>query len=87
MLTLKRFGITTGAAAAAAAKAATLSLRGESPRAVTIPTPIGLRLEIPVERVYRDGEWHCAEVKKFSGDNPDVLDGVVIKGVCKAGSA
>jgi cobalt-precorrin-5B (C1)-methyltransferase len=81
MLTLKRFGITTGAAAAAAAKAAALSLKGESPRSVTIPTPIGLRLEIPVERVYRDGGRHCAEVRKFSGDNPDALDGVVIK-VC-----
>jgi len=85
MLTLKRFGITTGAAAAAAAKAAALSLRGESPRAVTIPTPIGLRLEIPVERVYIDGGWHCAEVKKFSGDNPDVLDGAVIKACVRPG--
>ena len=85
MLTLKRFGITTGAAAAAAAKAAVLSLSGESTRAVTIPTPIGLRLEIPVERVYRDGEWHCAEVKKFSGDNPDVLNGAVIRACVRPG--
>ena len=85
MLTLKRFGITTGAAAAAAAKAAALSLRGEFPRAVTIPTPIGLRLEIPVERIYIDGGWHCAEVRKFSGDNPDVLDGAVIKACVRPG--
>jgi hypothetical protein len=42
-------------------------------------------LEIPVERVYRDGERHCAEVRKFSGDNPDVLDGVMIKACVRSG--
>ncbi len=81
MLTLKRFGITTGAAAAAAAKAAALCLEGTTPATVTIPTPIGLRLEIPVERVYREGDRCCGEVRKFAGDNPDVLNGVVVK-VC-----
>lgn len=85
MLTLKRFGITTGAAAAAAAKAAALAARGVAVDRVTIPTPIGLRLEVAVERVYREGEVWCAEVKKFSGDNPDVLDGVVIRACFKEG--
>jgi len=85
MLTLKRFGITTGAAAAAAAKAAALAARGVAVDRVTIPTPIGLRLEVAVERVYREGEVWCAEVKKFSGDNPDVLDGAVIRACFKEG--
>ncbi len=74
--TLKRFGITTGAVAAAAAKASIIYLiRRETPPSVTIPTPIGIRIEIPVEE-YFDG--NCAKVKKFSGDNPDVLDGLEI---------
>ena len=77
---LKRFGITTGAAAAAAAKAAVIYLlNNEKPKSVTIPTPIGLRLEIPVEKVEFEGEYSCAEVRKFSGDNPDILDGLIIR--------
>ncbi|GAB6943312.1 cobalt-precorrin-5B (C(1))-methyltransferase CbiD [Vulcanisaeta sp. JCM 14467] len=80
MNTLRRFGITTGAAAAAAAKAAVVFLlTNERPGAVVVPTPIGLRIEVPVEGVWRDGEYSCAEVRKFSGDNPDVLDGAVIR--------
>lgn len=82
--TLKRFGITTGAAAAAASKASTILLvRNEIPKSVTIPTPIGLRLEIPVESVEKRDEFCCAEVKKFSGDNPDILDGLIIQSCVK----
>ncbi|QXJ28237.1 Cobalt-precorrin-5B (C1)-methyltransferase [Saccharolobus shibatae B12] len=77
---LKRFGITTGAAASAAAKAAVIGLLNREKRnTVVIPTPIGLRLEIPVEKVEIDSGIACAEVKKFSGDNPDILDGLVIR--------
>lgn len=48
----KRFGITTGAAAASAAKAAALAVfRGEVVDRVVIPTPVGLRIEVPVEEV------------------------------------
>jgi cobalt-precorrin-5B (C1)-methyltransferase len=86
MLTLRRLGITTGAAAAAAAKAAALCFRGEAPRSVTIPTPVGLRLEILVERVYKSGEWCCGEVRKFSGDNSDVLNGALVRACVKPGS-
>ena len=77
--TLKRFGITTGGAAAAASKASVIFLtRGETPKSVTIPTPIGLRLEIPVEKYAKKEEKYCATVRKFAGDNPDVLDGLEI---------
>ncbi len=76
--TLKRFGITTGAAAAAAAKAAALAMRCHAVTAVVIPTPVGLRIEVPVERTFRRDYMFCAEVRKFSGDNPDVLDGVEV---------
>ncbi|MEM0373707.1 MAG: cobalt-precorrin-5B (C(1))-methyltransferase CbiD, partial [Sulfolobales archaeon] len=76
--TLKRFGITTGAAAAAASKAAVLALLGKPQLTVTIPTPIGLRLEIPIENVFKKEDMFCATVKKFSGDNPDILNGIEI---------
>ena len=85
MIPLMRFGITTGLAAAAAAKAAALFALGERPRAVVVPTPIGLRIEVPVERLYVEEGRHCAEVKKFSGDNPDVLDGAIIKACARLG--
>lgn len=76
---LKRFGITTGAAAAAAAKAATIYLINKvKVDRVVIPTPIGLRIEIPVEEIGEEGGEVCAKVRKFSGDNPDVLDGLEI---------
>jgi len=77
--TLKRFGITTGGAAAAASKAAVLLMKGIETNRVVIPTPIGLRIEVPIdhEEAKGGGEF-CASVKKFSGDNPDVLDGLEI---------
>ncbi|MFP3203204.1 MAG: cobalt-precorrin-5B (C(1))-methyltransferase CbiD [Sulfolobus sp.] len=77
--TLKRFGITTGAVAAAASKASVIYLvRGEKPDKVVVPTPIGIRIEIPVEKYLEEEGKKCAEVKKFSGDNPDILDGLEI---------
>lgn len=79
MMTLKRFGITTGATAAAASKASAIYLvRNEKPASVTIPTPIGLRLEIPVDKYAENGDERCASVRKFAGDNPDALDGIEV---------
>jgi len=77
--TLKRFGITTGATAAASAKASVIFLvKNEKPKSVTIPTPIGLRLEIFVDSYEKREDEYCATVTKFSGDNPDVLDGIKV---------
>lgn len=76
----KRFGITTGAAAAAAAKAATITLvKGVAPSSVTIPTPVGLRLEVLIERIFIDNDRVCADVRKIAGDNPDSLNNAVIR--------
>ncbi|MEM2099524.1 MAG: cobalt-precorrin-5B (C(1))-methyltransferase, partial [Candidatus Bathyarchaeia archaeon] len=44
-----RYGITTGACAAAASKAALATLISSPVDRVVIPTPLGLRLEIPVK--------------------------------------
>ncbi|ARM74776.1 cobalt-precorrin-5B (C(1))-methyltransferase CbiD [Acidianus manzaensis] len=81
--TLKRFGITTGATAAAGAKAATIMLlQNRKVDRVVIPTPIGLRIEIPIDDVNKieeeNKEEACAKVTKFSGDNPDVLNNLEI---------
>jgi cobalt-precorrin-5B (C1)-methyltransferase len=76
--TLKRFGITTGGAAAAAAKAATLFMMGIKCDRIVVPTPVGLRIEVPIDSLEEKGKEFCATVKKFAGDNPDVLDGIEI---------
>ena len=74
-----RYGYTTGTCAAAAAKAATvLLLTGRAPEAVRIHTPKGIDLRLPVEKAERDGDAARCAVRKFSGDDPDVTDGVLV---------
>ena len=74
-----RFGYTTGTCAAAAAKAATiLLLSGSAPETVEIRTPKGIDLDLPVlDPVRADGFASCA-IRKDSGDDPDVTDGVLV---------
>ena len=74
-----RFGYTTGTCAAAAAKAATLLLlTGTAPKSVSIRTPKGIDLDLEVlEPALADGKASCA-IKKSSGDDPDVTDGVLV---------
>lgn len=74
-----REGYTTGMCAAAAAKAAALLLfRGEAPPAVTVVTPAGRELELPVAVAVRGEEWARCGVVKDAGDDPDVTDGLTI---------
>jgi cobalt-precorrin-5B (C1)-methyltransferase len=73
-----RSGWTTGACAAAAAKAAALLLRGDAPpETVEIPFPSGDRHAFAVERtaVAADARWAQAVVVKDAGDDPDVTHG------------
>ena len=74
-----RFGFTTGTCAAAAAKAATvLLLSGIAPKTVSIHTPKGIDLDLAVlEPVRGDGFASCA-IRKDSGDDPDVTNGVLV---------
>ena len=79
-----RSGYTTGACAAAAAKAAALFLFGEWDNTcedVEIPFPDGARHSIRIESVRPGGEagvaW--ASVKKDAGDDPDVTDGIELR--------
>jgi cobalt-precorrin-5B (C1)-methyltransferase len=79
-----RTGWTTGACAAAAAKAATLTLvSGKAQEIVDIRLPKKgdeRRVEFAVERceLGEDGAWAEAVVVKDAGDDPDVTDGAHI---------
>ncbi|PWR75135.1 cobalt-precorrin-5B (C(1))-methyltransferase [Methanospirillum stamsii] len=69
---VRKRGFTTGTTAAAAAKAAVLSLAGDDIREVTILTPSNIRIHIPV--FAENGTGRC---KKYSGDYPgDVTAGL-----------
>ena len=74
-----RRGHTTGTCAAAASKAAALSLiMGEPVEKVTIHTPKGITLDLKVEDTsIHDGVAVCA-VRKDGGDDIDATDGTLV---------
>ena len=70
-----RTGYTTGACAAAAAKAAATLLCGDAaPETVEIALPDGTRASFPVVSCHRAGDACKATVLKDAGDDPDVTD-------------
>lgn len=74
-----RLGFTTGSSAAAAAKAAAVTLLSGKPQEmVKISTPSGKALLIEVlETSMEPGSVTCC-VRKDAGDDPDVTDGILI---------
>lgn len=74
-----QFGYTTGTCAAAAAKAATVMLlTGHIPETVHIMTPKGIPLDLEVlEPLISEKAASCA-VRKYSGDDPDVTNGILV---------
>ncbi len=83
--TALREGFTTGSAAAAAARAATLfALTGEAPARVDIPLPPPHpaeqgRLSIAIAHVADDGMGVRAAVVKDAGDDPDATHGARVE--------
>lgn len=76
--TLRR-GWTTGACAAAAAKAACVALlRGAALGKVSITLPRGETPEFVVENVVYGAGWASACITKDAGDDPDVTHGALI---------
>jgi cobalt-precorrin-5B (C1)-methyltransferase len=73
-----KYGITTGSCAAAAAKAALIALTGDCVDKVVIPTPIGIRFEIPVKSCKKLGDYAVASVVKDAGEDIDVTNGIEI---------
>lgn len=83
-----RTGFTTGACAAAAAKAAMMLLSGSGAVddvEVTLPGGDKARLAILRSEVSEDSAW--ASVRKDAGDDPDVTDGVEVRATVKWASS
>ena len=79
-----KYGITTGATAAAAAKAAVIAALKEPVDRVVIPTPIGLRFEVPVKSSRKLAKDNAeAIVVKDAGEDIDVTDKMEITATIK----
>lgn len=74
-----RLGYTTGSCAAAASKAAAaMLLSGKVKNTISIDTPKGIRLELPVEEISMEESCVSCAIRKDSGDDPDVTKGALI---------
>lgn len=74
-----RRGYTTGSCAAAAAQAAAfMLLSGEAPAWVVLHTPSGDDLRLTPEQVHWEGTSAVCAIRKDSGDDPDVTNGIRI---------
>ncbi|HIT86644.1 MAG TPA: cobalamin biosynthesis protein CbiD [Candidatus Coprocola pullicola] len=74
-----KWGYTTGSCAAAAAKGAvTLLLLGQKLQKTSLLTPKGITLQLDFINCSWKGEKTICGVKKDSGDDPDVTNGIVI---------
>ena len=71
-------GITTGACATAAAKAAVLAWQGTMASVVAIDTPTGRTLSVPVVDAEALPDGGRATVIKDAGDDPDITHGVSV---------
>src|ERR1700722_3467944 len=82
-----RRGWTTGACAAAAAKAAFAALlTGEFPDPVEVTLPRGERVAFALALSRRDAGSASAGVVKDAGDDPDVTHGALIVATVRAGA-
>jgi len=74
-----RKGWTTGACAAAAARAAWSALNGQGfPDPVRIDLPRGVSADLALARRETGEDWACAGIVKDAGDDPDVTHGAEI---------
>ena len=74
-----RCGYTTGTCACAAAKAAAcMLLSGRRIESVSVITPMGVELTLPVYEITMEQDSVTCAIKKDSGDDPDVTNGILI---------
>jgi cobalamin biosynthesis protein CbiD len=76
-----RCGYTTGSCAAAAAQRAAALVLGAGiadDAMIGLVTPKGITLRIPVEKTELGPHWASCAVKKDSGDDPDVTNGILV---------
>ncbi len=74
-----RFGYTTGSCAAAAAKAAAwMLLTGQRKETISLITPKGVTLNLPVLEISMEPNRVSCAIRKDSGDDPDVTNGTLV---------
>ena len=73
-----RLGYTTGSCAAAAAKAAAWMLTGRRKESISIMTPKGILLQLPVLDIQMEKKTVVCSIEKDGGDDPDVTKGAHI---------
>lgn len=73
-----KLGYTTGSCATAASLAAAKLLCGEREDYIKLLTPSGITLLLQVYNLRLEGDKAFAEIKKSSGDDPDVTNGIMI---------
>lgn len=74
-----RWGYTTGTCGTAASMAAALMLLGQKRVGqVKVSTPKGLDLDLEIEEIRFTKEQAVCAVRKDSGDDPDVTNGIAI---------
>ena len=76
---LLRYGYTTGSCAAGAAKAAArILLTGQQVEKVSLMTPKGVLLQLPVDTIAVSDQAVTCAVRKDGGDDPDATHGLLI---------
>ena len=74
-----RYGYTTGTCAALAAKAAAqMLLSGQAVSSVAVKTPKGVVITAQPEDIAREPDRVSCAVRKDSGDDPDITDGILV---------
>lgn len=74
-----RFGYTTGSCAAAASKASIIMLLSKKPlKKIEIMTPKGIPLKLQVLDITFGEDFVKCAIKKDSGDDPDVTNGILV---------
>lgn len=74
-----RCGYTTGTCACAAAKAAAyMLLSGKEINIINVKTPSDVSLTLEVEDIKRNEKYVSCAIRKDSGDDPDVTNGILV---------
>lgn len=72
-------GYTTGTCAAIASGAAvTMVLQQNIVKEYSLKTPMGICVTVPVLEPYFESDFAGCAVKKYSGDDPDITDGILV---------
>ncbi|WP_294376483.1 cobalt-precorrin-5B (C(1))-methyltransferase CbiD [uncultured Clostridium sp.] len=77
-----RCGYTTGSCSAGAAKAAAMILYGKADdnlNEIEITSPKNITINMPVRMIHKDENSVQCEIIKFSGDDPDITNGIEIR--------